>query len=323
LARFVLVYRLFNLDYDITWQVWEVWIWTVVGIYVAIFAASAPALKPVFKLVATRLARSTLRGSRQPDSSDTAAEVEDVEAHGKVNLNYPADGPPVDLEMIGVAYGGEDEKGFWKDLGSRASRRIRSMSSRGSQVRLAPLSVSGASVPADYHSRTAEVQASPVSASPRSPHWPFVPEKGRSMLSPAQRSRPFIPSQGSQQTIHVGLQIELEHHELALAVGSVKRARLRAESLSSHGSRSLREATSTTTMNEKQAGPESLRSPSPDWTTLFKQGTETQTANLLASRAATATTTSALAASSPISPSRDFDPERRHFSHGRRDGFMM
>ena len=38
-----------NNSFDYTWLEWEMWIWSIVELYVAIFAASAPALKPFFR----------------------------------------------------------------------------------------------------------------------------------------------------------------------------------------------------------------------------------------------------------------------------------
>lgn len=37
-----------NETYDVSWAMYPMWIWTVVELYIAIIAASAPALKPFF-----------------------------------------------------------------------------------------------------------------------------------------------------------------------------------------------------------------------------------------------------------------------------------
>ncbi|KAL2428899.1 hypothetical protein ABEF95_004937 [Exophiala dermatitidis] len=49
IVRTLLLYNMLNTDYDFTWVLWETWIWAVVELYVALFAASAPALKPFFR----------------------------------------------------------------------------------------------------------------------------------------------------------------------------------------------------------------------------------------------------------------------------------
>lgn len=49
IVRTILLNQLINYDYDFTWVLWEMWIWSDTELYVAIFAASAPALKPFFR----------------------------------------------------------------------------------------------------------------------------------------------------------------------------------------------------------------------------------------------------------------------------------
>lgn len=46
--RTVALNKVINETYDFTWTLWKMWIWTVMELYFAIFAASAPALKPFF-----------------------------------------------------------------------------------------------------------------------------------------------------------------------------------------------------------------------------------------------------------------------------------
>ena len=49
IVRTVLLNYMINESYDATWYLWKVQVWTFVELYVAIMAASAPALKPLFK----------------------------------------------------------------------------------------------------------------------------------------------------------------------------------------------------------------------------------------------------------------------------------
>ena len=49
-GRAVLLHETTLLTYDYTWSLWEVWIWSLLELWVGIYAASAPALKPFFKM---------------------------------------------------------------------------------------------------------------------------------------------------------------------------------------------------------------------------------------------------------------------------------
>lgn len=46
--RTILLNRVFNESYETTWVVWEMWIWTLLELYIVIAAASMPALKPFY-----------------------------------------------------------------------------------------------------------------------------------------------------------------------------------------------------------------------------------------------------------------------------------
>lgn len=49
IARAVLLHRMTLVTYDFTWELWEVWIWSLLELWLGLYAASAPALKPFFK----------------------------------------------------------------------------------------------------------------------------------------------------------------------------------------------------------------------------------------------------------------------------------
>ncbi|KIW91784.1 uncharacterized protein Z519_07754 [Cladophialophora bantiana CBS 173.52] len=64
-VRTVLMYNLLNVDYDFTWTLWLTWIWAVLELYLALFAASAPSLKPFFRHFFVESINSFARGSRR------------------------------------------------------------------------------------------------------------------------------------------------------------------------------------------------------------------------------------------------------------------
>ncbi|KIW70237.1 hypothetical protein PV04_02527 [Phialophora macrospora] len=64
-VRTVLMYKLLNVDYDFTWELWLTWVWAVVELYLALFAASAPSLKPFFQHFFVDSLNSFARSSRR------------------------------------------------------------------------------------------------------------------------------------------------------------------------------------------------------------------------------------------------------------------
>ena len=63
IVRTVLLNYLINETYDETWWLWKFWLWTFVEVYVAIMAASAPALKPFFRKYLVEKVLSASKGS--------------------------------------------------------------------------------------------------------------------------------------------------------------------------------------------------------------------------------------------------------------------
>jgi hypothetical protein len=49
IIRCVYLYRVVNVDYDYTWTLYKIWVTSELEMWIAIYAASAPALKPLFK----------------------------------------------------------------------------------------------------------------------------------------------------------------------------------------------------------------------------------------------------------------------------------
>jgi hypothetical protein len=48
-VRAVYLYRIVNVTYDFTWTLWKIWVLGEIELWFAVYAASAPALKPFFK----------------------------------------------------------------------------------------------------------------------------------------------------------------------------------------------------------------------------------------------------------------------------------
>ena len=65
IIRTVLLYRLLNIDYDFSRQLWLTWILGVLEIYLALFAASAPSLKPFFRHLFVDPINSIARSSKK------------------------------------------------------------------------------------------------------------------------------------------------------------------------------------------------------------------------------------------------------------------
>ena len=139
-------------------------------------------------------------------------------------------------------------------------------------------------------------------------------------LPPLSRIRPFVPSQASEQTIHVGLQLEPAIYDPVPALGSVKIARLRAES-QMKSSNQTNTAASGGMAESIDAVIEGASSKGQDGSVRHGANTAMHTTTLSINRAATVRSNNG----SIYSPtrSRDFDPERRQFAHGIRDGYMI
>ncbi|KIX10632.1 uncharacterized protein Z518_01716 [Rhinocladiella mackenziei CBS 650.93] len=230
IVRTVLLDVLLNKNYDFTWILWETWIWGMVELYVAIFAASAPALKPFFQRFFIESLGSIARSSRV--HGDSRWNAGDGPQKGTWVSEVSKDGGIVDVERIGVAYDGTEpesrERGFMRDLEDEETRHYELRASRDGKI--IPMQVYKSSVsstgrrsnPFSDHERTVSTITPPTE------DWPMPP--AINCPGPTtQPSRRNIPSQTSQQTIHVGLQIERPLHHSS-SRGSITMARLRAPS---------------------------------------------------------------------------------------------
>ena len=137
IARTVLLNVILNRDYDFTWVLWEMWIWGLVELYVGIFAASAPSLKPFFRRflvepVASKLDSSSKR--RQGRSKHGYAEYEPDRKGWSLKSSSNRGSAMVmpDPERIGVAYGGSDATDPSK---SREESFVREVDDNGLETR--------------------------------------------------------------------------------------------------------------------------------------------------------------------------------------------
>ena len=96
-----------NRTYDVTWHIWQFWIWTFVELYISIIAASAPALKPFFRrylldpITSRTGGSSTYARNGKPQSNEVPRKLWS-NASSTVRGNNNSD-----IEKIGVAVGGD------------------------------------------------------------------------------------------------------------------------------------------------------------------------------------------------------------------------
>lgn len=204
IVRTVLLYRLLNSEFDFTWILWETWIWGVVELYVAIWAACAPALKPFF--------HKYFVGSIEGITKNKGDAVW-YPSHGGLRGKALSEDSSnlhdsVVMGNIGIAHSGTDEelrqRGFLKDIGNQETRNFQMRKS--ADGKMIPMQVYRAaqneppealpsSEPTRAHNSTSSYQWTE--------NWPMPPSKAGTPVS-----RPESKSRGSQQTIHVGLQLD-------------------------------------------------------------------------------------------------------------------
>jgi hypothetical protein len=105
IVRTVLMYRLLNVDYDFTWELWLTWIWAVVELYLALFAASAPSLKPFFRHFFVESMTTFSRASRKQVDQSGMVTQESVQAKG-VNGQQSVSVTALHSSQVGMS--GED-----------------------------------------------------------------------------------------------------------------------------------------------------------------------------------------------------------------------
>jgi hypothetical protein len=115
IARTYFINYVINETYDITWYLWKYWIWTLVELYSAIMAASAPALKPFFlRFLVDRI--TSRRGGSSIHARDHKTDSRrDREAQHKLWSNTRSTmalGEGGDVEKIGMAVAGDGTRKY-------------------------------------------------------------------------------------------------------------------------------------------------------------------------------------------------------------------
>ncbi|EXJ80174.1 hypothetical protein A1O1_08316 [Capronia coronata CBS 617.96] len=252
-VRTVLMYNLLNTDYDFSWVLWETWIWAVVELYVALFAASAPALKPFFRRFFIdplgSMGRSSRRhwlsqgGAREADPKGTWASVNSKE------------GGLVDVERIGMAYGrnepGSRESGFLRDIEQDETRHFELRASRDGKMipmQVYKGSMSSSEMPSILLSDEGRVDPGatrPINDWPMSPSPTHPGVRGQSGLTNV--------SQPMQHPLHVGLRVQTPTNIADPLQGTIRAADLRAQSRVDH-SRGLSDGLDPFSADERHAG---------------------------------------------------------------------
>lgn len=140
--RTVLMYNLLNVDYDFTWKLWVTWICAVIELYLALFAASAPSLKPFFRRFFVDSIGSFARGSRRLPDSDARGRAKagtgtesGTDSYLTSTMESPIGADPsMDVEMVGVAVGHDRaesrEHRFLRDTQQEETRHFQLHTSR-------------------------------------------------------------------------------------------------------------------------------------------------------------------------------------------------
>lgn len=198
--KLLLLNKLLNESFDFTWLLWEMWIWSVLELYLAIFAASAPALKPFLQRFWIMLVNSITRMSKRlrGDEGMLAYKFR-LGSHSSSSMTGAAE---ADVESIGVAHAGGERgmlgRGFWRDPGHRVTHHFDKRPSQGGQT---------ASVQVAEQNRASAAHRMRSNAE----NWSIATASEKPLpLPPISKPRPFAPSQASQQTIHIGLQVDEE-----------------------------------------------------------------------------------------------------------------
>ena len=93
-VRSVYAYQVVNVTYDFSWTLWKLWVWGEVELWVAVYAASAPALKPLFKKYFEDFSLSSSRSQHELHRGRTVHVVRSNEKGGlgkveKVKISFP------------------------------------------------------------------------------------------------------------------------------------------------------------------------------------------------------------------------------------------
>jgi len=194
--KLVLLNKLLNDTFDFTWLLWEMWIWSIMELYVAIFAASAPALKPLLQRFWIMSVNSITRMSRRRRGDEGMGVYKfRLGSHSSSSMTSAAE---ADVESIGEAHAGDEKgvrgRGFGKDLGHRVIHHFDKRPSPGGQTALVQVAEQNPASPAHQAGPNAENRSIAT-----------ILEKPLPLLP---TSKAFVPSQASQQTIYVGLKVD-------------------------------------------------------------------------------------------------------------------
>lgn len=203
IVRTLLMYNMLNTDYDFSWVLWETWIWAVVELYVALFAASAPALKPFFRRFFIESIESIGRSSRRRWVSQTG--TREVEQKGMWASEKAQERGLVDVERIGMAYDGMEPgfraRGFLKDIEHDETRHFELRASRDG--RMIPMQVYKGSMNSAEMPSTLATTLTSEKGTPGTEDWPISPDPNQSGLR-GQSSLVSV-SQPVQRPLHVSL----------------------------------------------------------------------------------------------------------------------
>jgi hypothetical protein len=261
IVRTYFINYLINETYDNTWYLWKFWIWTLVELYISIIAASAPALKPFFRRFLVDPLTSRRGGSSSYARDHKAQSREEREVQRKLWSNASSTMPlgvNSDVEKIGMAVGGDGTRKYELrtlpsgkvepvqiTVGPQKSFDLQSDSQSSSlypnehsEWALPPTGPSDDSCP--LRTYRAEIESLPPIPGPgrTAPVVGFV--SGSRSVTPNRQMRSgsrqghstSIPRYSSQSNVRGGAERDRSQDLVRRSSqGSVKAARLRAESL--------------------------------------------------------------------------------------------
>lgn len=209
-VRTVLLYEMLHGDFDFTRILWETWIWGVIELSVAIWAASAPALKPFFKKYFVESIESIAKnkgdavwfpsrpGSRFQAISEASSKLHDSLVAG--NIGLAVSGTKEELR----------QRGFLRDIGNQETKNFQMR--KTDQGKLTTIQV--------YKVEQSQSQGP---GAPRLTEFPRFQSHGSIGTDTSRRekelpmppntagteeTRPHSELRRSQQTIHVALQLD-------------------------------------------------------------------------------------------------------------------
>lgn len=298
IARLYLSVKILNYSYDFTWNLWELWIWAILELYVGIIAASAPALKALF-LRAVEKSTTHISGSsrRRRDPEGSSADDASTAMLTSPTPTSASLKPPPEMNQVRVHQTGNDterrERRFGRDMGHGHTR---SLTMRMSHCgKLVPM-------------RVLRKKQKPVDQSINLESGKDLSENFPEPAACHQKKhRPVVASQSSQQTIYVGFQVEPGPSQPGAAMPTVP---------------------TVPNVDAKRVHDEEQRPLHPmpeDWYQLPRPGKITamhHATELAHSRSPTIHSHSASVGMATLR-SMKFDPDRIEQAHGRGDEYMI